>query len=126
MAHPYSARILEHFRHPRNFGDLAEPDVVREVFNPVCGDRVRVSLKLTGGVVQAMSFKGDACAITMAAASLLSEHVRGMRAVDVEALGRDDVLSLLEAEIPPARMRCALLPLEAVHAGIASDPKRGT
>ena len=119
MAHPYTNTILEHFRRPRNFGDLAAAGVVQEALNPVCGDRVRVSLKLAGGVVEAMSFKGDACAITIAAASLLSERIRGMPTVEIEAIGRDEMLELLGAEIPPARLRCALLPLEAVQAGIS-------
>jgi nitrogen fixation NifU-like protein len=114
----YSATILEHFRRPRNFGALAAADVVHEGANPLCGDRIRVELKLDGGVVTEARFRGDACAISTAAASLLMGRLHGMTVSDVERLGERDVLAMLDAEIAPARLACARLPLRVVHDGL--------
>ena len=78
----YSDILLDHFRHPRNYGSLAAPDISNEQFNPLCGDRIRIELKLDRSIVNEARFKGDACAISTAAASLLTELILG---ADVES-----------------------------------------
>ena len=65
----YSNLLLDHFRHPRNYGSIEAPDVSYEAFNPLCGDRIRIDLKIAGEIVSEARFKGDGCAISMAAAS---------------------------------------------------------
>ena len=77
MAALYSDILLDHFRHPRNFGSLVAPDISNEQFNPLCGDRIRIELKLNQSIVNEARFKGDACAISTAAASLLTELIVG-------------------------------------------------
>lgn len=118
MTSPYGRTIMEHYRHPRHFGALSAPDVSHEGANPLCGDRIRVELTVSGGAVSQARFKGDACAIGVAAASLLMERLEGMALADVERLGDGDVLAMLGAEIAPARIACARLPLRVAQEGI--------
>lgn len=118
MPELYSDILLDHFRHPRNYGSLDAPDVSNEQFNPLCGDRIRIELKLEESLVSEACFKGDACAICTAAASLLTEIVIGQ---DVEALPKipdAQLVSALESDIKPARLQCALLPLQALREGL--------
>lgn len=114
----YSDTLLDHFRHPRNYGDLVSPDISHESFNPLCGDRIRIEVKLRDTIVQEARFKGDACAICTAAASLLTELILDSDLVAVSAISDDQVISALESDIVPARIQCALLPLEALRAGL--------
>ena len=114
----YSETLLDHFRHPRNCGDLPAADISYESFNPLCGDRIRIALKLNDRVVQDARFKGDGCAISTAAASLLTEMIRGANLEELSSLRDDRLISALESNIQPARVQCALLPLEALRAGL--------
>ena len=114
----YSETLLDHFRHPRNYGDLPAADISYESFNPVCGDRIRISLKLNQTIVEVARFKGDACAISTAAASLLTELIVGADIAEVSSLPDDLLISALESDIKPARLQCALLPLEALRNGL--------
>jgi nitrogen fixation NifU-like protein len=118
MAALYSEIILDHFRHPRNYGSLPAPDITYEDFNPLCGDRIRIELKLKHTVVADARFRGDGCAISMAAASLLTELIVGADIEEVEALSDDRLIAALESDIKPSRVQCALLPLEALRAGL--------
>ena len=114
----YSDTLLDHFRHPRNYGDLPAADISYESFNPVCGDRIRIALNLNDTIVQDARFKGDGCAISTAAASLLTELILGADIREVASLSNDRLISALESDIKPARLQCALLPLEALRAGL--------
>lgn len=117
MSLPFSPLILEHFRRPRNVGALEAPDAVREGANPLCGDRVRFELAVgEGGRIAGVRFKGDACAIAVAAASLLGERVAGAAPDEVDRLTLDDVLAMLGAPVGEARLGCARLPLDVLRA----------
>jgi nitrogen fixation NifU-like protein len=118
MAALYSEIILDHFRHPRNYGNLPAPDISYEDFNPLCGDRIRIELKLKHRVVEDARFRGDGCAISIAAASLLTELIVGTDIGAVEAISDDRLISALESEIQPSRVQCVLLPLGALRAGV--------
>jgi nitrogen fixation NifU-like protein len=112
---PYGDLVHEHSRRPRNYGALDGADVRGEVDNPLCGDRVRIELALDeDGTVRAARFQGDLCMIAKASASLLTELLIG-RAPEVE---EQQLLDALQAEIKPARRKCALLPLDALRAGV--------
>jgi nitrogen fixation protein NifU and related proteins len=115
MAALYSQKLLDHFRHPRNYGALTDPDVTYESFNPLCGDRIRVDVRLAGEVVTEARFRGDGCAISIAAASLLTQLIL---ATTPDAISDDQLIAALESDIKPARIQCALLPLEALRAGL--------
>ena len=112
MSALYSEKLLDHFRHPRNYGALTNPDITYESFNPLCGDRIRIEMRLADRQVR---FRGDGCAISIAAASLLTEIIVN---TDPNKISDDQLIAALESEIKPARIQCALLPLEALRAGL--------
>jgi nitrogen fixation NifU-like protein len=116
---PYGATIMEHFRHPRHHGRLAAPDVAREGANPLCGDRVRIELSMRAGSVADAGFTANACAISVAASSLLMERVRGMPAAAASAISDDELVAALGEDIPAARRACAVLPLTTLRAALA-------
>ncbi len=115
MAALYSDKLLDHFRHPRNYGALTEPDISHESFNPLCGDRIRIELKLENEHVNEARFRGDGCAISIAAASLLTEMLKGKSIHETPS--DQELIDALESDIKPARIQCALLPLEALRTG---------
>lgn len=117
---PYGTTIMEHFRRPRNEGRLDAPDAMREGANPLCGDRVRIELALRDGRVAEARFTANACAISVAAASLLTERARGMPVAEVRAIRDDEILAELGPEVPEARRACAVLPLTTMCAALAS------
>jgi nitrogen fixation protein NifU and related proteins len=111
----YREQILEHYKRPRNYGELADFDLEFEDVNPFCGDEIRVQLKLDDqGRVGAVAFSGKGCAISQAAASLLSEELGGKSVEELLRLDKDFVLDLLGIEISATRMKCALLGLKVV------------
>lgn len=114
----YSDILLDHFRRPRNYGSLEAPDVSNEQFNPLCGDRIRLELKLAEATVVEVRFKGDACAICTAAASLLTELVLNAPVESLVNIPDARLISALESDIQPARKQCALLPLQALREGL--------
>lgn len=114
----YSDILLDHFRHPRNRGSLAAPDISNEQFNPLCGDRIRLELKFEQAKVSEVRFKGDACAISTAATSLLTELILGADIEQIANIPDAQLIAALESDIQPARLRCALLPLQALREGL--------
>jgi nitrogen fixation NifU-like protein len=119
MSALYGEVILDHFRHPRNFGALPSADVACEEVNPLCGDRIRIELAIKGGRIEAARFYGDGCAISIAAASLLTEMVAGASIEsNDEVISGEQLISSLESEIRPSRLKCALLALEALRSGV--------
>jgi nitrogen fixation NifU-like protein len=120
----YREEILEHYRQPHNFGTLASPDVVGEGDNPLCGDRITMTLAISeDGRVEDVAFTGRGCAISQASASMLTDDIRGRTVEEVESLGRDHVLDLLGIQISPARMKCALLSLDTLRRALEALPR---
>ncbi len=112
----YRAEILEHYRHPHNFGTLDHPDVVQEGSNPLCGDRLTLMLGIDKqGQVDEVAFTGRGCAISQASASMLTDRIRGLPLAEVAKIGRQDVMDDLGIEISPARLKCALLSVETLR-----------
>jgi nitrogen fixation NifU-like protein len=115
----YGEVIIDHYRHPRNQGSLDNPDIAHEELNPLCGDRVRIELALApDGSVRAARFRGDLCMIAQAASSLLTELVTGASLDQIADLPQERLLDALQAEIRPARMNCALLPLTVLKTAV--------
>ena len=115
----YREYILDHYRNPRNYGKLDHPDVHGEDSNPLCGDQLAIDLQIDGDQVTAVRFQGRGCAISQAAASMLSEMIEGRTVEEVLQLGKDDVLDALSIPISPARMKCAFLSLRVLHRSLA-------
>ena len=107
----YSDVIRERWRHPRFRGELPGARATAEDVNPLCGDRVRLTVRLAGDVVEAARFTGDSCAICSASADVLAEMVQGRATAEARALEAVDVLAVLQADVRPTRMRCVTLPI---------------
>ncbi len=114
----YRDNILDHYAHPRNYGSLDHPDIAAEDENPLCGDHIRMELKVTDGRIEQVRFSGVGCSISRAAASMLTEAIEGKSVEDVKKLGREDVLEMLGIELGPVRLKCALLALKALKLGL--------
>jgi nitrogen fixation NifU-like protein len=120
----YSPLVLELFRHPRNYGSVAAPDITHEGMNPLCGDRLRIEVKLDDGRVQVARFKGDVCAIGTAAASVLTEKLCGMSLSQAADIQMSDITAVLDADIKPARVQCVMLSIDTLRAGIKAYEQR--
>jgi nitrogen fixation NifU-like protein len=123
----YRERILEHSSSPHNWcppaAPLARVDLEFHDLNPVCGDDLTVKLTVQGdGEIVDVRFEGHGCAICQAAASMASDEVRHMQVSDILALDRSFILELLGTEIPPLRLRCALLPLKVLKSAALGRP----
>ena len=115
----YSEAIRERWRRPRFRGELAGATASAEDVNPLCGDRVRMQVTLDDGHVSVARFTGDSCAICTASADVLAELVQGRSRAEAVALGAADVLSVLQADERPTRMRCVTLPLSVLAKALA-------
>lgn len=118
----YRETILDHNRNPRNKGTLEPADYSYEDVNPLCGDEIRIDMRSDGERVTEIRFSGRGCAISQAAASMLMEIVEGRPLEEVKAIGRDDLLEELGVPISPARMKCAMLGLKVLKAGLYGAP----
>lgn len=118
----YREIILDHYRNPRNFGNLNHPDAAAQRHNAVCGDTVRMEVRYSGSgearVIREARFSGEGCAINQASASMLTEKIIGMRVTDVLAMTTKDVLDMLGTTLTATRVKCAVLPLETLSAAI--------
>jgi len=115
----FTPLVLDHWRRPRNHRRLAAPDAAHEAVSSVCGDRVRLELRIEDGRVAEAAFRGDGCALAIAAASMLTELLPGRTLADAAALPDEVLLSAFDAALPVDRRACVLLPLEALRAALA-------
>ena len=111
----YREQILEHYKQPHHWGELEDADLEFEDVNPLCGDELKVQIKIDGdNKVADLRFSGHGCAISQAAASMASDEVIGMSVEDLLKLDRQFVLDLLGIDISATRIKCALLSLKVL------------
>lgn len=115
----YRELIIERYKSPLYRGELDPHDISFEDDNPLCGDHIRIDIRVDGNNrVQEAAHTGHGCAISQASADLLVESIQGKDLEEVKALGKEDVLDLLGLELGPVRLKCALLSLKVLKAGV--------
>ena len=115
----YREQIIERYKSPHHRGTLDPHDITYEDDNPLCGDRIRIDLRVNDDqVVTDAAFSGQGCSISQASADLLVEYVIGKSLDVVRTLGKDDILDMLGIQLGPVRLKCALLSLKVVKAGV--------
>jgi len=117
----YRQQILDHYKNPRNYGELDDATFEHVGENPMCGDTIKLFVQLDDDdeTIEGVSFIGDGCAISQASASLLSGELRGMTLEEVRAMDRDDIIDMLGVEISPMRVKCAVLAEKVAQDGAA-------
>jgi len=119
MDNIYQAILLDHYRNPRNRGELEKPDFSSGGDNPSCGDSIAFQGRVKDGKLVAVAFTGSGCVISQATASLLAEYVLNKKLVEIVVLDKDFVLSMIGMQqLGPIRIKCALLSLQALQKGI--------
>jgi nitrogen fixation NifU-like protein len=118
MEDMYRQVILDHYHNPRNHGTLERPDIIAEDSNPLCGDEIRIDLRVQDGIIVDVRFSGRGCAISQAAASMFTERIKGLSLAEARNIGKEEVLDEMGIHIGPSRQKCALLPLKAFRAGV--------
>ena len=114
----YRDLILDHYKNPRHKGTLDPHDFSFEDENPLCGDKIRIDVRLDENRrVAEVAFSGRGCAISQASASMLTESIVGKSLDEVNQLSKDDILEMLGIELGPVRLKCALLSLKVLKAG---------
>ncbi|MEX0622011.1 MAG: iron-sulfur cluster assembly scaffold protein [Candidatus Woykebacteria bacterium] len=123
----YRQELLDIIRNPSNRGEIAKPDLEARLVNPLCGDEIKLQLKLSNNQelrtnnqkVEKATFSGNGCAISQASASLLAEYIEGKNLEEVRKLNSSDILGLIGINSTPSRLGCALLSLEVLRKAIA-------
>ena len=113
----YEEDILDHYENPSNYGTLEHPDISYEEDNPLCGDLIRMDLQVEDGIITDLRFCGHGCTISLAAASMLTEEIKGKPLEEVKQLNKDDILDMLGIPLGPVRLKCGLLALKVLKAG---------
>jgi nitrogen fixation protein NifU and related proteins len=117
----YRDYILDHYKQPRNFGELEDADLDAHDYNPLCGDELGVHIRLDDGKIAELRFHGHGCAISQAAASIASDEYVGMDVSAVGELDADWILDLLGIPISATRRKCALLNLKVMRGATTGD-----
>ena len=119
----YRDYILDHYKNPRNFGELDPHDLEALDHNPLCGDELGVHVKVSedGTTIEDLRFHGQGCAISQAAASMASEELIGMKVEEIPTLSAEWVTDLLGIDISPTRRKCALLSLKVMRGATGGD-----
>ena len=115
----YREVIIEHYKNPSYRGHLDPHDIQFEDNNPLCGDHIEITLQTTeDGTVKDARFDGHGCAISQASADLLVESIIGKPLEEVKKLGKQHILDMLGIDLGPVRLKCALLSLKVLKAGV--------
>lgn len=123
MSDLYREQIIDLYEHPLNYGELDPSDFSYEEDNPLCGDVVRIAVRLDEeGRVADVKWEGEGCAISQASASLLTEEIKGMTLDEVKAFPKETLLDLIGVPLSMARVKCALLSLKVLKAGAYGLP----
>lgn len=119
----YREQIIDLYENPLNYGELEHPDFTYEEDNPLCGDVIRIDVRLDEQKrVAEVAWRGDGCAISQAAASLLTEEIKGMTLDELKSFKNERLLELVGVPLSMTRVKCALLSLKVLKAGAYGIP----
>ena len=121
----YKDHLLDHYRYPRNSGIIPHANCTSSQENPACGDAVSMAGRIHAGILQEVSFTARGCVISVASASLLSDQIKGHAIEELQEFDAQSMIALLGISIGPTRLKCALLPLYALHDGVKCYTKSG-
>lgn len=110
----YREHLMDHYKDPRYYGTMDEPDVSHHEKNPSCGDEITVDIRIDDDMIDGLVFSGHGCAISTAAMSMLAEQLQGAKIDDVLRMSKDDMLELIGVELTTMRVKCGLLGLHTV------------
>lgn len=116
----YSEKIMDHYKNPRNRGEMDDPTIKVDATNPICGDCTNIQMKIKDGVITDVMFESLGCAISIAAASMLTEYIKGRKVEEVKNISNEDLLGMMGAELTPTKTHCAVMSVEAVQRAIKS------
>ncbi len=111
----YQDLILDHYHHPHNRGKIDKPDKSVTVNNPLCGDKIAVTIAFNKEKVKDIKFNGEGCVISQASASMLTDYVKGKSKQELKKLDSKFIMKMLGIDLGINRIKCALLSLEALH-----------
>ncbi len=120
----YRENILDHFRNPRNFGKLQQYTLKEKETNPICGDEIEIFIHLKNETAADVKFFGRGCAISQAAASMLTEHVRGKPLEEIQKIQPEQVLEMLGIELGFVRKKCGLLCLKTLQKALKGEEEK--
>jgi nitrogen fixation NifU-like protein len=119
----YSEKVMDHFRNPRNVGEIADADGIGEVGNPTCGDIMKIYIKVKDDVIEDVKFKTFGCGAAIATSSMVTEMVKGKTIFEADTISNKNVAEALDG-LPPIKMHCSNLAADALHAAIEDFRKR--
>ena len=120
----YSEKVMDHFQNPRNVGEIKDADGVGEIGNPVCGDIMKLYIKVKDNRILDAKFKTFGCGAAIATSSMVTELVKGKTLEEAEKISRDTVAEALDG-LPPVKMHCSNLAADALHKAIEDYRSRG-
>lgn len=113
----YSTKVMEHFQHPRNVGEIKNPDGIGHVGNPICGDIMELYIKVNNGIVSDAKFKTFGCGAAIATSSMITEMVKGKTIEEALKISNKAVAEALDG-LPPIKMHCSVLAKDALKSAI--------
>ena len=119
----YSEKVMDHFSNPRNVGELEQPSGTGMVGNPACGDIMKLTIQVEGGIVKDVKFKTFGCGAAIATSSMVTELVKGKNLDEAEKISNSTVAEALDG-LPPVKMHCSNLAADALHAAIEDYRKK--
>lgn len=117
----YRDIILDHWKHPQNYGAIENADIDLKDYNPLCGDEVHLTARVENEKIKDIKFESQGCAISKAAASILTETIKHLPVKEAKNLSQDAFLELLEVKLTPSRLKCALLAYSALQKALSDS-----
>ncbi|MBS3151382.1 SUF system NifU family Fe-S cluster assembly protein [Candidatus Woesearchaeota archaeon] len=114
----YRENIIDHFKNPRNYGEIVEAEIKHSELNAICGDMIRLFVKFKEGKVEDVKFKGNGCAISMATTSMMTEILKEKTLEEIKKLKKEDIFEMLGIKLGVVRMKCGLLCLNTLMKGV--------